>query len=1074
MRAGLLPALANGALPGSAHQAQALIRPGPHPRAELERALEAAVAQPLIVAVDQLEEVFVACEDERERVAFIDGLVAATREREPRCTVVLALRADFYGRCAAYPQLATLLAGNHVLVGPMRHDELRHVIEEPARRAGLRVESELVAALVDDVEGEPGALPLLSTALLELWQSRDGRRLTHAAYERVGGARGAVSRLAESAFDRLDDEQRQVARGVLLRLVVEGADGRVELRRLPRDELRTLPGGDGVVELLARSRLLTLDGGTVELAHEALLHEWPRLRDWVAESREGMRVQQRLSAAAADWLRLGRDEGAVYRGGRLDEALRWEASGMATLNALEQEFLAAGVAGRRRERAARLRRRVLGVAGVLAVGGAVAVAAAATISSSRGSRMQRDVEASGELASRSADVLASDPGLSRLIALRAVARRRTDAAERALRQATLADRATAILATGSGAIWSVMPGRRGRLAATAGDDGIVRVRDLRSGRVVRTVPASGGPVPAAGFSRDGRWVATAGADGHITVTGTAGGGEVQLTLPRLGPEPYEGANSVQFSADGGTLVLGGRDGTVRVLDRDDRRSRVIGRYVSDPRPHRPSGQAALPPADRAKRRSQEVVAAQLDASERRVVSVSSTGSARLWSVAGRSSRRRLGAKANDASFSPDGRRVATAGDEELRVWDARTGKAIGAPIPVLARQLSVRWSPDGDKLVTAAADGIVRVFDAVGGILLDELKGHDGLAYSADFADDDTVVSGGQDGTLRVWAPTAAHALKADAVPAPSFAAGRGDVLWGDADGSLHRWEPARGVDRVIGRSVLCGECAMRASADGSTIVAVSGDGEVRLSEVDAAGRRLLPVKTRGLAVAVDAGGRRVAVGGERPAVVRADGAGDPVELEGRPAAVSAMAFRPRRREVAVGSQDGALRIFDSDTGKQLRALPGHNDAIASVAYSDDGSRVVTAGEDRAIRVVPATGGPSLVLRGHEGAVSSAAFDPGGRRVVSAGQDGTVRVWDARSAKQLVVLERYATATSAAFNAEGSRVLSLGRDRRSKAMVLKVSSCDACGSFAAVRKAAQARAAPRLSAAEREQLRAAP
>ncbi len=136
--------------------------------------------------------------------------------------MLIAVRADFYGRCAEFPELARLLGASHVLVGPMRRDELRRAIELPARRAHLEVEPDLVEALIGDVEGEPGALPLLSTALLELWQHRDGRHLRLSAYEQSGGVHGAVARLAERAYERLDAEQRPVARRILLRLAGEG------------------------------------------------------------------------------------------------------------------------------------------------------------------------------------------------------------------------------------------------------------------------------------------------------------------------------------------------------------------------------------------------------------------------------------------------------------------------------------------------------------------------------------------------------------------------------------------------------------------------------------------------------------------------------------------------------------------------------------------------------------------------------------------------------------------------------------------------------------------------------------
>jgi hypothetical protein len=253
LRAGLLASLAAGVLPGSDDWGLALLRPGAHPVAALEQATAAALPRArMIVAVDQFEEAFTACGDESERAAFVEALVAGARDPRRRALVLVAVRADFYGRCAAYPELARLLGANHALVGPLRRDELRRAIELPARRAGLRVERDLVDALIADVEGEPGALPLLSTSLLELWQRRDGRRLRMSAYQQAGGVHGAVARLAERAYERLDPERRELARRILLRLAGEG-EGERELvvrRRVPLDELQ----GEGVSEVLGVHR----------------------------------------------------------------------------------------------------------------------------------------------------------------------------------------------------------------------------------------------------------------------------------------------------------------------------------------------------------------------------------------------------------------------------------------------------------------------------------------------------------------------------------------------------------------------------------------------------------------------------------------------------------------------------------------------------------------------------------------------------------------------------------------------------------------------------------------------------
>ena len=354
LRAGLLPALAGGVLPGSEAWRRLLLRPGGRPLDELRRVLVSGAKDPLaealdalpgnarlLLAVDQFEELFTACRSDAERAAFADILVRAAADPEGRAVVVVALRADFYGRFAAYPGLAELLGGNQVLVGPMQASELRRAVELPAGRVGLRVEPELADALVDDVEGEPGALPLLSTALLELWQRRQDNALTLAAYRESGGVHGAVARLAEGTFARVADEHKQLVRALMLRLVGEGEGDAPVRRRAPLAELdleRDKWMAD-VLATLADSRLVTVSEGNVEVAHEALLREWPRLREWIEEDAEGRRLRRHITQAASEWDAAGRDRSELYRGARLAAALDWTAEHALDVNELEREFV---------------------------------------------------------------------------------------------------------------------------------------------------------------------------------------------------------------------------------------------------------------------------------------------------------------------------------------------------------------------------------------------------------------------------------------------------------------------------------------------------------------------------------------------------------------------------------------------------------------------------------------------------------------------------------------------------------------------------------------------------------------
>jgi class 3 adenylate cyclase len=374
VRAGLLPALATGVLPGSQRWRQVVMRPGEDPAKELERALTgrsesdgATIEEPgpaiervvrgmapterLLLVVDQFEEIFTTVADETERVAFIDALTTAAARPDGRVVVVVTIRADLYGRCSAYPRLSRALAASQVLVGLLGRDELRRAIELPARRAGLRVEPDLVAALVDEVVDQPGGLPLLSTTLLELWQLREGRSLRMASFDRIGGVRGSVARLAEAAYQRLTPDQRSIARSSLLRLAGPGEGDAAVRRRAPLAEFDVDRNADAaeVLRVLTNSRLITTSEGTVEVAHEALLREWPRLVDWLEEDAQGHQVQRHLIEASKEWAGSERDPAELYRGARLASALEWTAAHPFDLNELEREFIAESRAASERE-----------------------------------------------------------------------------------------------------------------------------------------------------------------------------------------------------------------------------------------------------------------------------------------------------------------------------------------------------------------------------------------------------------------------------------------------------------------------------------------------------------------------------------------------------------------------------------------------------------------------------------------------------------------------------------------------------------------------------------------------------
>jgi hypothetical protein len=320
-----------------------MLCPGPDPVDELRRRLAAApgAGPRRIVFVDQFEELFTACDHPDEREGFVADLLALASADLPTI-VIVAVRSDELGRCAEHPELVERMAGNDVLVGPMSDDELGRAVEGPARRCGLEVEPGLVDAVVTDVADRPGALPLLSTVLLETWERRQGRRLTLAGYREAGGVEGAVARLAESAYARLNPAQQRAARRLLLHLADVGPGRQADLRRrVPLAEILFADDADAAValDILVARRLVTVGEGTAEVTHEALLREWPRLKDWLEADVEGRRLHQHLVAQAAGWEESGRHPSELLRGPRLVAALDWAEGHRDDLGPREAAFL---------------------------------------------------------------------------------------------------------------------------------------------------------------------------------------------------------------------------------------------------------------------------------------------------------------------------------------------------------------------------------------------------------------------------------------------------------------------------------------------------------------------------------------------------------------------------------------------------------------------------------------------------------------------------------------------------------------------------------------------------------------
>ena len=389
LRAGVLPQLRQGALPGSAGWTYLVCTPGAHPidalavalarvtpqdnltrlrdalaASEREWYLQTRVllqAQPAVarvcLVVDQFEEVFTLCQDPDERRQFLDALRYAATVADSPSVILLTLRADFLPHAAEYKPLAELLSAHQFLLGPMEQDDLRRACEEPAHRVGITLEDGLIDDILEDVGREPGLLPLMEDVLLQLWERRrEDQMLTLQAYRELGGVRGALAQKADALFTSLSPPQQAIARRVFLRLTQPGEGTEDTRRRATLGELRTTAEDaemvTAVVQTLADARLLvTGEDQQVDVAHEALIRGWPRLRDWIEEDRTALRTHRRLTEAAEEWKRLHYDAGVLFRGVLLTVTQEWRERHAEDLNALEQAFLDTSVALQHQEEA---------------------------------------------------------------------------------------------------------------------------------------------------------------------------------------------------------------------------------------------------------------------------------------------------------------------------------------------------------------------------------------------------------------------------------------------------------------------------------------------------------------------------------------------------------------------------------------------------------------------------------------------------------------------------------------------------------------------------------------------------
>ncbi|MBI5927750.1 MAG: protein kinase [Chloroflexi bacterium] len=985
VKAGVLPALRKNAIPGSSRWFVAEMTPSSDPIGELETALLRIAAEPppdmahrlrdtsngllellpevlpdypncdFLLVIDQFEEVFTQVEKEVDRAHFLDSLRIASSAPNIPFRVVITLRADFYDRPLLYPEFGALVRERTEVVLPLSTEELERAIAGPAERIGMNVEAALIASIIADVREEPGTLPLLQYALTEVFERRQGKTLTLEAYQVSGGALGALARRAEDLFMEMPEDEQLATRQLFMRLVTLG-EGTEDTRRRARWAEMISMSGDAelvrhVLEKFAKFRLFTLDNDpqtrepTVEVAHEALIRQWRRLREWLDDSREDLRMQRRLTSATEEWLNQKKDPSFLANGVRLQQFEALANSGRLALTQQEIEYIQSSVTEHQRQMEAEKNRQERELAlvkqgrdrlRVLLIG--ASVAAIVTLILAIFAFNQRSVARDNEAQAKSNE--------RRAIAesnLRATAQAETQVE----RDQALANESR-LLANLSLQQLAVDP---------------VAALDLS----LRALPSVSTPrpyVPQAEFA--------------LTRA-------LQVSMERAYLQAFEGSiRGVAF--DNGQIAVGG-SGLILVEDqlKSDSVTSLTGHERTVQGVEWGPNHQLLSYDDQTVRAWQNGTLINTYTADQQVlcatwqptadvIAICAGQNLFIWAPATNTVADvhlfNAPIQANSAAWSPNGRWLAAwdstapgAAPSTVIIWDSQSGEIVVENNAAHTNTInSAAWSPDSQTFVTVSADFTAQIWQTNTDPVA--LTGHIGNIVGVRFVDDTRFVTWGEDGTARLW-NTAGEALATFGggtvainmiYPSPDSS----KILLALNDGTGEIWDIASAA-LVTALRDLTSVIQTATWRDENGLATGNADSQIRIWNATT--------------------GRQIN------------------SLLGHQGRLVGLRWLDSQ-QLQSYSQDGSLRIwrvFDANDVPQGRGielvLAGHTNRIENAEWLDDNT-IISNGRDGTARKWSLDTGASLVLENESGDPRSIVWNPDANRVLAYVPDADGKIWD--------------------------------------------------------------------------------
>ncbi|MBD2677209.1 CHAT domain-containing protein [Nostoc paludosum FACHB-159] len=1031
----------------------AYMTPSSHPIEKLQTSLSSVQGQCSILVIDQFEELFTLCADETHRVTFIEKLLSLI----PFQKVIVTMRADFWGECASYRNLKDLMEVRQKLIGPMDAAELRKAMEMQAAQVGLRFEAGLSNSILDDVQGEPGAMPLLQHALLEMWKRRHGRWLRCSEYQAIGGVNMAIAQTADDFYNTLSATEQDQVKNIFIRLTrldenaIKGEKRRDTRRRVWLDEL-VPAGGDLVttkqlVQQLAgegaRLVVTSVDESTnreeVEVAHEALIRYWPRLLKWLDENRINLKLRETIRQAALDWEKQQKDENyLVHRGGRLEDA-QVLAKHTSFLNQLEADYVSACMELRQRqqkEKEAR-RRREIRIAWGIASGALVGLIITACLGlealDQKKQAQRTKAEALGYYSSslfndhqefnaliegiKAGNILKEQKITQPLVVT-------------ALYQAVDGVRERNSLTVHEQQVTNIVFSPDDKTIASSSNDKTVKLWNL-DGKLLHTLQHQEG-VTNVVFSPDGKTIASGSWDKTVKLWNLDG--KLLHTL-----QHQEGVTNVVFSPDGNTIASSSWDKTVKLWNLDGKLLHTL-------------------------QHQEGVTNVVFSPDGNTIASTSNDKTVKLWNLDGKILHTLQHEKeVTNVVFSPDSQTIASASDDHtVKLWSlegqlvhtiehkdsvnkvifSRNGKILASAsddntvkLSNLKGELlhtlnhddevdSVSFSPDGKILASGSWDKTVKLWD-LNGKLLYTFQHEDGVENVIFSKNGKILASVSNDKTMKIWdlQPKKLNILEhEDDVKSIVFSptdktlasASQNTVKLWNLNGKLLR-SFAHG-DRV--NSVVF-------SPNGKTLASASDDNTVKLWNLNGTLLRTFSHDDRVNSVVFSPNGKTLISASDDNTVKiwnlnsSNNKPQQTVQYQEKYQGILTFAFSPDGKTLASGSSDGTVKIGRIND-KNLHSVEDrdkHQDVITSLVFSPDSKTLASSSKDKTVKIWDLNG-KLLHKFTHREAVFSIAFNPIDKTLASSSWDKTIQIWDV-NAKPLHTLQNQDVAMSLAFSPNG-------------------------------------------------------